>query len=281
MATLSPILREVSAVGNLAEESSFMSIDGLPVRFVREGHGPPVLLLHGSGSSLDTFDPIAARLHTTCEVIRLDLPGFGLTGPRPDRDYRIESYVAFLGRFLDEQAVADCAVVGNSLGGNIAWNFALTFPERVRDLVLMNATGYPGKSLPAAIRLARNPLTRPLVRRAGSRGVVARNLRGAVGPGFPVPEDMIDRTFAMMSLPGNRAAFVDFANTDQADNSAQLRRLRVPTLVLRGDRIDGQHFARDIPDSREIVLPGVGHLMPEEAPAEVADAVLEFLGSRS
>lgn len=265
---------------DLGDGSSFASTDGMRVRFVREGHGPTVLLLHGSGSSLDTFDGIAARLRPTCEVIRLDLPGFGLTGPRPDRDYRIESYVAFLSRFLDGQFVPKCAVVGNSLGGNIAWNFALTFPERVRGLVLMNATGYPGKSLPAAIRLARNPLTRPLVRRMGSRAAVARNLRGAVGPGFTVPEAMIDRTFAMMSQPGNRAAFVDFANTDQADHSAELRRLRVPTLVLRSDRIDGQHFARDIPDSREIVIPGVGHLMPDEAPADVADAVVEFLGSQ-
>jgi pimeloyl-ACP methyl ester carboxylesterase len=263
-------------MANLAAGSSFMSIDGMRVRFAREGHGPPVLLLHGSGSSLDAFDEVAARLRPTREVIRLDLPGFGLTGPRPDRDYRIESYVAFLGRFLDGQSVEGCTVVGNSLGGNIAWNFALTYPERVRRLVLMNATGYPGKSLPAAIRLARNPLTRPLVRRMGSRGVVARNLRGSVGSGFTVSEDMVDRVYAMMSHGGNQAAFVDFANTEQVDHSAELCRLRVPTLVLRGDGIDGQHFARDIPDSREIVLPGVGHLMPEEAPAEIADAVLEF-----
>jgi pimeloyl-ACP methyl ester carboxylesterase len=263
-----------------AAGSSIMSIDGMRVRFVREGHGPPVLLLHGSGSSLDAFDGIAARLRGTCEVIRLDLPGFGLTGARPDRDYRIESYVAFLDRFLDGQSVADCTVVGNSLGGNIAWNLALTFPDRVRRLVLMNATGYPGKSLPAAIRLARNPLTRPLVRRAGSRRMVARNVRGAVGPAFTVPDDLIDRVHMMMNRPGNRDAFIDFANTEQPDRSGGLRRLRVPTLVLRGDGIDGQHFARDIPDSKEIVLPGVGHLMPEEAPADVADAILEFLGNR-
>jgi pimeloyl-ACP methyl ester carboxylesterase len=266
---------------SLAEGSSFTSIDGMRVRFLREGSGPVVLLLHGSGSSLDAFDGIAARLRPACEVIRLDLPGFGLTGPRPDRDYRIESYVAFLGRFLDAQSVEECTVAGNSLGGNIAWNFALAYPERVRRLVLMNATGYPGKSLPTAIRLARNPLTRPLVRRAGSRGAVARNLQGAVGPGFTASQGMVDRIYTMMSQPGNRAAFVDFANTDQVDHSAELRRLQVPTLVLRGDGIDGQHFARDIPDSREVVLPGVGHLMPEEAPAAVADAVLEFLGSKS
>lgn len=54
----------------------------------------------------------------------------------------------------------------------------------------------------------------------------------------------------------------------------------MPTLVLRGEGIDGQHFARDIRDARELVLPGVGHLMPEEAPVPVADAMLAFLGGR-
>ncbi|WP_189601101.1 alpha/beta fold hydrolase [Streptomyces lateritius] len=84
-----------------------------------------------------------------------------------------------------------------------------------------------------------------------------------------------------MSRPGNSAAFIALARTDQVDRTPELRRLRAHTLILRGDRVDGQHFARDIPDSRDVVLPGVGHLLPEEAPAEVADALLEFLGNPS
>jgi pimeloyl-ACP methyl ester carboxylesterase len=264
----------------ITSEASLASMDGMRVRFVREGRGPLLVLLHGAGSSLEAFDAIAARLRWTCEVIRLDLPGFGLTGPRPDRDYRIESYVAFLDRFLDAQSVPECTLVGHSFGGNVAWNFALAHPERVRRLVLMNATGYPGKSLPLALRLARHRLTRPLVRRAVSQATVARNLRALVGPGFTVSPTMAERVHAMLSRPGNRDAFVDFANTDQVDHTSELCRLWVPTLVLRSDRVDGQHFARDIPENREIVLPGVGHLMPEEAPADTADAILEFVGGR-
>jgi pimeloyl-ACP methyl ester carboxylesterase len=261
-----------------ATESSFTSIDGMRVRFIREGHGPPVVLLHGSGSSLEAFGAVAARLRPSLELIRLDLPGFGMTGPRPDRDYRIETYVELLGQFLDGQSVPRCTVVGHSLGGNIAWNFALTHPERVARLVLLNATGYPDKSRPTAFRLARNPIVRPVMRRRGSRRMTARNLRGLVGPGFTVTEDL-ERTYAMMRRPGNRDAFVDFAITEQADHSPELRGLCVSTLILRGDGVDGQHFTSDIPNSREIVLAGVGHLMPEEAPTEVATAIAEFVGN--
>jgi pimeloyl-ACP methyl ester carboxylesterase len=141
----------------------------------------------------------------------------------------------------------------------------------------VNATGYPEKSLPGVIRLARNPVVGHLLRRWGPRGGVARNLRSAVGRKGVVDDAMIDRVHAMASRPGNRGAFVDFANTDHVDRSHEISRISVPTLVVRGDLIDGQHFARDVAGSREVVLRGVGHLLPEEAPAELADAVLSFI----
>lgn len=258
--------------------SRFLEREGLRVHYKREGAGAPLLLLHGSGSSLHSFDEISRRLAGTCEVVRLDLPGFGLTGPRPDRDYRIGTYVSFLAGFMQALSFDSFHLAGHSLGGNIAWNFALDHPHRVRSLVLMNATGYPGKSLPPAMRLARNPFIRPILRRWGGRGATSRSLRNAVGPrALPRVERIADRVHALMSLPGNRSAFVDLANTDQADRSREIGRITAPTLILRGEAIDGQHFLHDIPGSREIVYEGVGHLLPEEVPVEAASAILEFL----
>jgi len=256
-------------------------VDGMRVRFKRSGQGTTLLLLHGSGGSLDSFDEVARTLAPCFDVVRLDLPGFGHTGPRPDRDYRIETWVGFVHQFAIEQGIGHCVLAGHSLGGNIAWNFALTHPEMVERLVLMNATGYPDKTLPPAFVLARNPLARQMIRRLSSRDATARNLRQMVGPTFQVPESMIDRVHDLMSLPGNRDAFIDFARIDQKDNSAAISRITAPTLILRGSDIDGQHFGRDIGDSVEIVLDGVGHLMPEEAPKEVAEAIITFAGPRS
>jgi pimeloyl-ACP methyl ester carboxylesterase len=247
------------------------------VRYAREGTGPVIVLLHGSGSSLDAFDAVVRQVRERCEVVRMDLPGFGLTGPRPDRDYGIGTYVRFLDQLLEQLEIESAVLVGNSLGGNIAWQYALDFPDRLRGLVLVNATGYPEKSLPDAIRLARNPVIGQLLRRWGPRSGVVRNLRSAAGRTEVVDDAMIDRVHAMASRPGNRAAFVDLANTDQVDRSHEISRISVPTMVVRGDLIDGQHFARDIAGSREVVLPGVGHLLPEEAPAELAETVLSFI----
>ena len=256
------------------ERSQFATIDGLRVHFKREGHGAAILLLHGSGSSLHTFDEVVRCLTPTFELVRLDLPGFGLTGPRSDRDYRILTYVSFVDRFMTALSIERFSIAGNSLGGNIAWNFALDHPDRIQALVLMNATGYPEKSLPAAMRLARKPLMRSILRRWGPRSATEKGLRGAVGPRTTRIDDaMVNRVHAMISRPGNRSAFVDFANTDQADRSREILRIKAPTLILRGDLVDGQYFARGIPDSVEIVYKGIGHLLPDEIPAEVADAI--------
>jgi len=259
-------------------DSQFVSVGSERIHCKRAGDGPTVLFLHGSGSSMQGFERVAHALSSSFDVIRMDLPGFGLTGPRADRDYRVPTYAATVADFLSAIGVNRCAVVGNSLGGNIAWNLALDEPSRVTGLVLINATGYPEKSLPAGIRLARNPLVRPVLRRWLPRRATERNLRGLVGPGSDVVDDaMVDRVHGLMSRPGNRSAFVDFANTDQPDRSKEIGRITVPTLVLRSAAIDGQHFASDIPGAVEFVHPTGGHLLPEEEPSWVTRLIREFL----
>jgi len=259
-------------------DSRFVAVDGLHIHYKRAGAGAPVLLVHGSGGSLHSVAGLAASMSASCDVIRLDLPGFGLTGPRADRDYRMRTYAATVFRFMDAIGVPRYAVLGHSLGGNIAWNLALDHPDRVTALVLINATGYPEKALPAAFKLMRNPLFRPLLRRWMPRGAVAGNLRKLVGPGSKIVDDaMIDRVHALSNLPGNRSALVDMVNIDHVDRSAEIRRILAPTLVLRSRSIDGQNFARDIPGSKELVHPDAGHLLPEEQPQWVAGATVRFL----
>ncbi|MDN0198855.1 alpha/beta hydrolase [Streptomyces sp. S.PNR 29] len=261
-------------------DSRFIAVGGLRIHYKRAGHGPALVLLHGSASSLQHFDRAAGLLSESFDVIRPDLPGFGLTGPREDRDYRIPAYAATVADFLEALGVPRYAVAGNSLGGNIAWNLALDHPERLTGLVLVNATGYPEKEIPAGMRLTRNPLLRPVLRRVMPRGAIERNLRANVGPRSTiVDEAMVDRTHQLMNRPGNRSAFVDFCNTDQPDRSAQIPRIAAPTLVLRSAGIEGQHFTRDIPGAVELVHPDGGHLLPEEEPQWVADAIVDFLRS--
>ncbi|WP_285030100.1 alpha/beta hydrolase [Mycolicibacterium sp. lyk4-40-TYG-92] len=262
--------------------SQFATVDGMRIHYKRSGTGPTLVLLHGSASSLYGVEAVAQRLWPSFDVIRLDLPGFGVTGPRPDRDYRVTTYAETLARFLDALGVERCAVAGNSLGGNIAWNLALDHPDHLQltGLVLINATGYPDKELPAAMALARNPIVGQLLRRFMPRRAVERSLRQAVGPNSDIVDAaMVERAHRMWNRPGNRAAFVDFLCTDQPDRSGEIPHIHVPTLVLRSADMDGQHFTRDIAGSVEKVHPDGGHLLPEEDPVWVADAIAEYLRS--
>jgi pimeloyl-ACP methyl ester carboxylesterase len=166
------------------------------------------------------------------------------------------------------------------LGGNIAWNLALDHPKQVGALVLINATGYPEKTLPLVFRLMRNPVLKPLLRRWAPRSATERNLRASVGPRSTIVDDaMVDREHTLTGRRGNRSAFVDMVNIDHVDRSAEIPRIAAPTLVLRSSMINAQHFARDIPGSQELVHADSGHLLPEEEPAWVAEGMVPFLRS--
>ncbi|MBE8591552.1 alpha/beta hydrolase [Pseudomonas sp. MAFF 301449] len=260
----------------LDAQSRFIVIGGKRVHYKREGSGPVLVLLHGSGSSLQCFDGVLPALQAHFEVVRLDLPGCGASAPMPEQDYRIETFVRFVNEFVERLSLKEFQLVGNSLGGNIAWNFALDYPDKVELLFLLNATGYPEKSLPAAFHLARNAFGRFVLRRMLSRRSTTKNLHSLIGPRTVLDDAVIDRVYALMAIPANREAFISFARTDQRDRSPELRKVKTPTLVLRGEQVDGQYFARDIPGSKEIVLTGVGRLLPEEAPQEIIESILNF-----
>lgn len=155
---------------------------------------PPVLLIHGTSSSLHTWDAWAAELvRSGRRVIRCDLPGFGLTGPHssPDFGYSAEEWADFLAAFLDALS-ADAAaaghptltlgpkvdVAGNSLGGHVAWMFAARHPRRVRRLILIDAAGpYERDYLPMSLKIAKTPYVRHLVKYVTPRFAFERSLK--------------------------------------------------------------------------------------------------------
>jgi alpha/beta hydrolase fold len=93
--------------------SRFVDVGGLAVHYRDEGEGPPLLLLHGTGSSLHTWDAWAEALRAHFRVIRMDLPGFGLTGPNQQDDYRIDTFVAFLEAFRSKLGLDGFALAGH------------------------------------------------------------------------------------------------------------------------------------------------------------------------
>jgi pimeloyl-ACP methyl ester carboxylesterase len=271
--------------------SQFLDVAGMRVHVRDEGprdDPTPIVLLHGTSDSLHAWSGWADVLSGTRRVIRVDMPGFGLTGPAADGDYRIERYVEFMAALLDALGVERCVLGGNSFGGWVAWETALTHPGSVRALLLVDAAGYPleSQSVPIGFRVARIPLLNRLLRVTLPRGLVEASVTNTYGDPSLVTDELVDRYFELALRDGNRSALVDrFRAGRWATDTTRIRQLALPTLILWGgrDRLIppqyGERFHRDIGGSQLVMFPQLGHVPQQEDPQATVTAVIAFLGA--
>jgi pimeloyl-ACP methyl ester carboxylesterase len=270
--------------------SEFRAIQGMQVHLRDEGPGDdplPLLLLHGTSASLHTWDGWTRALSPERRVIRVDLPGFGLTGPFPHDDYSIERYIEFIAALLDSLGLQRVVIAGNSFGGQVAWESAVEMPARVAALVLVDAVGYPftPESVPLAFQLARYPALRPLIAYLLPRRVIRASLHNVYGDPNRVDEALVDRYYELALRDGNRRALgLRFAHVMPThERAGRIATITQPTLILWGgrDRLipleSGHRFARDIAGSRLVVFDALGHVPHEESPLESVAMVKDFL----
>jgi len=266
-------------------ESEYMNIEGIDVHYKIEGSGPPMVLIHGTGASLHTWDVWVSHLKGAYTIYRLDLPAFGLTGPAADRDYSLENYVEFIHAFTTGVGLDTFALAGNSLGGNIAWRYTLDHPDRVSQLILIDASGYPleAPTKALAMQIAQNPFLSPLLLHITPRSLVQKNLEQVYGDKNKIKEEVVDRYHRMTLRTGNRHAFVDRANTVFTDKTKLIPTISCPTLILWGSADTwvplslGERFDSDIANSTLIIYPGAGHIPMEEIPEKTAADVDDWM----
>jgi pimeloyl-ACP methyl ester carboxylesterase len=278
------------------DASRFAEVDGLRVHYKDEGEGQVLVLLHGFASSLHTWDGWAEELRGDFRVVRLDLPGHGLTDPRLDGDYRSETFAEFLGHFLDHLGIESCVLAGNSMGGEISWLFTARHGERVSKLVLLDATGAPRdptaadaatKGSSAVLSFIQAPGIRQLVPRITPRFLVKDALREVYGDDSLVTEELVERYYQLTLRAGNRDALVALLQNRGEDLSGLVAGIAAPTLVLWGSEdqwipvAHAERFHVALPSSELVIYFGVGHLPQEESPLRSADDVRAFLAGES
>ncbi len=274
------------------EPSQFIALDGMSVHIRDQGprdDPSPILLLHGTSASLHTWEGWAKALEAERRVISVDMPGFGLTGPFPDGDYRIEHYVTFVTALLDQLGVQQVVLAGNSLGGQIAWETALAKPLRVNGLILVDSAGLPlqSTSVPIGFKLAKIPLLAPLMTNLLPRSMIEASVQSVYGNPALVTDELVERYYQLTLREGNRAALGQRfrQNSDLSGNMARLTQLNVPTLIIWGGR-DGltplayaAFFKQSIKGSQLVVLEGLGHVPQEEDPQATVALVKDFLAT--
>jgi pimeloyl-ACP methyl ester carboxylesterase len=281
---------------NVPVEAQNVEIDGLPIRYLAAGEGPPVVLLHGAGdNSLDWrwVLPALARKH---RVYAPDLPG-SPDSARPAADYSPAFFERFVAAFVDALGIGPATFVGNSLGALIALRSALSEPDRVSALILVDGAGlgsavnplFTSVNIPllgeAAMPFWRTPVG--AYQRAWGRtallfahppgGVprewLAEQCRLARSPGYLEAHLSVLR--AIVSPLGQREVLVD-----------RLPSLKVPTLVVWGerDRVFPHSQAREavthLPEGSLSLIPDCGHMPHVECPDRFLAALDEFLLKR-
>jgi pimeloyl-ACP methyl ester carboxylesterase len=274
------------------KHSSFIKIGDIDVHYRTEGKSDdsiPIVLLHGTGASLHTWDNWVKMLAPQKKVIRLDLPAFGLTGPNPDRIYSMEFYSNFMIKFLDSLNIDQCILGGNSLGGGIALHTAAIIPDRIRCLILCDATGYPSEaeSTPMAMRLARVPILNYLFRFITPVSVVRKSVEDVYFDKSKVNESLVMRYYELALYPGNRQAFIDRMSHERfPDMTNVIERISMPTLIIWGEQdklipVENAHrFHKDIKESQLLVVVNCGHVPMEELSELSIAPLLSFINDQ-
>lgn len=276
--------REVLVARYATPPSEFRTVAGITLHLRDEGprDAPAILLLHGFGTSLHLWDGWAPLLAHRFRVIRCDLPGFGLTGADPTRDYSDARAVAILAALLDDLGIARAHVVGSSMGGRIAWRFAAEHPSRVDHLVLMAPDGFSDSGRYG--ELPRVPWFFRLLPWILPERPLRKMLAASHGDPATLTDAIFRRTHDLLRAPGVRRAMLDrMAVAAPYDPQPFLARITAPTLLLWGDTdrmvpySHAEDYRRAIPHAETVVLPGLGHAPMEEAPEVSLTPVIAFL----
>lgn len=265
---------------------------GLHVHYRDQGppNGPVVVMVHGFSASLQAWEPWIARLGNSYRILTLDLPGHGLTRAPAGYAASIDGYADLVDRLARRLALGPYVVVGNSMGGGVAWDDALRHPADVRALVLVDAAGWPSATAargePLIFKLMRNPLARSLLKEIDTRALAKQGLEAAYLDRSLVTPALVDRYVDLARAPGHRDILLSIESApDAAVTPATFARIGVPTLILHGedDKLipvaDSRGFAGAIPNARLIIYPGVGHVPMEQIPDRSAADLAAFLAS--
>ncbi|BBX00267.1 alpha/beta fold hydrolase [Mycolicibacterium moriokaense] len=282
-----PVLTAAPASGTTTDEAEgvkTITLHGDRIAYRDEGRGDVVLLIHGMGGSSKTWSGVIPLLAKRYRVIAPDLLGHGQSD-KPRGDYSVGAFAVVLRDLLDELGIKKVTVVGHSLGGGIAMQFAHQHREYCDRMVLISSGGF-GDDVGRVLRLLSLPGSEFVLPMVASRPAVAAGnlLRALAGSAerFATKPALSNRDHRRAFLRTLRSV-VDFHGQAVSAINRLCCSDDLPTLIISGDKdrvipVEHAHAAHaTLPNSRLHVLPGVHHHPPTEEPEKVADLIGEFL----
>ncbi|MFL5575946.1 MAG: alpha/beta fold hydrolase [Gemmatimonadaceae bacterium] len=262
------------------------------VHVERYGHGgTPIVLLHGFATSCFLWREVAPALAMAgFTAYAIDLFGYGESDRPFDAEFGIAAQADYVDRAMTALRLSSACVVGVDLGGGVALRLAAARPERVDGLVLVNSIGFdavPGRDVRTLQRNTARFAFRVSRGMLGAAPLIGSVLQGGVADPARMPDQLVARYLAPYVGREGVSHLLALARAVVVDDleEVDLRLLAIPTLVLSG-KLDrwvepeiSRALAAAIPEARLVTMPGVGRLIPEEAPAELAALIADFVAS--
>lgn len=266
---------------------------GLHVHYRDQGNpsGPVLVLVHGISANVDTWEPWVKRLSATYRIITLDLPGHSLTETPAGFKVGPDTFIDTVQGVADHLKLGKFVIAGNSMGGGVAWQYALAHPERLDGLVLVDAAGWSRpkdkNDGPLIFKIMANPAGRALIKNLDARNLTKAGLQDAYLDKTLVTDALVDRYVDLARAPGHRDILLGLQSSfREPATAARLAAIKVPTLVMHGrqDKLipfeNGEAFAGAIPDATLIAYYGVGHVPMEQIPDRSAADLDGWLKAR-
>lgn len=263
---------------------------GLVIHYREDGpaNAPVVFLVHGYGDSHFTWEGWTPILSQHYRVLAIDLPGHGLTEAPRTYQLKPDDLADLVVATADKIGVQKFSIAGNSLGGAVAWETAARHPDRVQNLILVDAGGWPSPPSktkpPLAFQIIGSPLGREALKHIDNKPLIRQGVRGEVGNPAVITDAFIDRWAALQLAPGHRDILLN-ANLGgvAAATPDLISAIKAPTLILWGEvdplinKSSADKFHQYISDSKVILYPKVGHLPQVEIPQQSAGDAVAFL----
>lgn len=270
----------------LADPADLIEVAGTKLHVRDSGgvsSGRVLILVHGLGAHLQTWDVWADRLKDDFRVIRLDLPGAGLSHPDAKNDYSDDRSSDILLALMNQLDIEMASLIGNSIGGRIAWKFASDHGDRIDKLVLISPDGYASPGFEYG-KSAEVPFIMSMMKYALPKSMLRPNLEIAYSDPTRLKQNVMDRYHDLMLAPGNRQALLDrMRQTVLVPPEPLLAKIAAPVLLLWGedDRMipidNAQDYLEALHNATLVSLPDLGHVPHEEDGRVSLVPVIDFL----
>ena len=282
----SDISKESIEAKYLLESSDFIEIDGVNIHYAIDGKGPDLLLLHANYANLIDWNPWVNQLKNHFRVIRIDIPGHGLTEADPSNDYSMQRTVFLLENFLNELEIDTLSIAGASLGGTTSLHYASQNPEKIDNLILVS----PG-ALNPRVRGRSEPVTLPkpfeIIAHITPKIVTESLLKGGFGDPNNVTDELVVRWHDLLLREGQRDAQIARVNQYvSGDIDRVLSEVRAPALIMWGKKnnvvpVDLAYEMKDMMKNSSriemIIYESGGHQLVQELGLQTGEDALKYL----